>query len=134
MVKNNASKSGLIWGFCFKEYQIDGNEKRELLFCEWGNRDKSCHIETPFIEYIEGEITVARNKDKLLSFVNELNIVKCYMYGDFLTKFVFDNANIKFKEISNSQVKYLGGLGEYGCNKFLTEKNIHLERWRRLRK
>ncbi len=41
-------------------------------------------------------------KDKLLSFVNEQNIVKCYMYGDILTKFNLDNTNKKFKEIRNS--------------------------------
>lgn len=44
------------------------------------------------------------------------------MYGDFLTKFVFDTANEKFKEIGDCQVKYLNGLGEYESEKLLTEK------------
>ena len=34
--------------------------------------------------------------------------------------------NAKFKEINNSWVKYLGGLGEYECNKLLTEKKFSL--------
>lgn len=95
-------------------------------YWKFSQSEKGRSIETPYIEYVEGEITVAKNRDKLLSFVNELNIVKCYMYGDCLTKFVFDNANIKFKEISNSQVKYIGGLGEYESNKLLTEKKYSL--------
>ena len=95
-------------------------------YWKFSQSEKGRSIEAPYIEYIEGEVTVAKNKDKLLSFVNELNIVKCYMYGDFLTKFVFDNENIKFKEINSSQVKYLGVLGEYECDKLLTEKKYSL--------
>lgn len=71
-------------------------------------------------------MATAQDNGKLLSFVNELNIAKCYMYGDVLTKFVFDNTNEKFKEIEDSQVKYLGGLGEYESEKLLTEKNYSL--------
>ncbi len=101
-------------------------EEGKHTYWKFSQSEKGRSIEAPFIEYMEGEITVAKDRDKLLSFVNELNIVKCYMYGDCLTKFVFDNANAKFKEINNSRVKYLGGLGEYESKKLLTEKKYSL--------
>lgn len=103
----------------------------EFRCVENGVKEENLEIEK---EQSEGEKTITKGKDKLLSFVNELNIVKCYMYGDLLTKFSFDNANNKFKEIRNIQVKYIGGLGEYESKKLLTEKNIHLKRKKQLRK
>lgn len=76
-----------------------------------------------FAEYREGEVTSAKDNDKLLSFVNESTIIRCYMYGDQLTKFVFDNTNPDFAIIKNSPVKcYGGGLGEYESAHLLTEK------------
>ncbi len=70
-------------------------EEEKHTYWKFSQSEKGRSIEAPYIEYIEGEIAIARDKDKLLSFVNEQNIVECYMYGDILT----DNTNKKFKEI-----------------------------------
>lgn len=111
-----------------------GNCKREPLtlaklaeegkhtYWKFSQSENGKSVEDHYIEYIEGEVTIAQKSDKLLSFVNELNIAKCYMYGDLLTKFVFDNTNEKFREIEDCHVNYIGGLGEYESEKLLTEK------------
>lgn len=101
-------------------------EEGKHTYWKFSQSEKGRSVEAHYIEYVEGKITIAKDRDKLLSFVNELNIVKCYMYGDFLTKFVFDNENEKFKEIGECQVRYVGGLGEYESKKLLTEKNYSL--------
>lgn len=95
-------------------------------YWKFSQSEKGRSVEDYYIEYIEGEVTTAQDSDKLLSFVNELNIAKCYMYGNLLTKFVFDNAHEKFKEIEDCHVNYIGGLGEYESKKLLTEKNYSL--------
>lgn len=99
-------------------------EEGKNTYWKFSQSEKGRSVEAHYIEYEEGKIIIA--KDKLLSFVNELNIVRCYMYGDLLTKFVFDNTNEKFKEIGKCQVRHLGGLGEYESKKLLTEKNYSL--------
>lgn len=101
-------------------------EERKHTYWKFSQSEKGRSVEDHYIEYIEGKVTTAQDNGKLLSFVNELNIVKCYMYGDLLTKFVFDTANEKFKDIGECQVKYLGGLGEYESEKLLTEKTYSL--------
>ncbi|MDE6389613.1 MAG: hypothetical protein K2L82_17690 [Lachnospiraceae bacterium] len=68
-------------------------EEGKQSYWKFSQSEKGRSAEAHYIEYVEGEITIAKDRDKLLSFVNELNIVKCYMYGDLLTKFVFDNRN-----------------------------------------
>lgn len=101
-------------------------EEGKHTYWKFSQSEKGRSIEDHYTEYIEGEVITAQGNDKLLFFVNELNIAKCYMYGDLLTKFVFDTANEKFKEIGDCQVKHLGGLGEYESEKLLTEKNYSL--------
>ena len=101
-------------------------EEGQYTYWKFSQSEKGRSAEEYYIEYAEGKVTMAKDGEKLLSFVNELNIIKCYMYGDILTKFVFDNANEKFKEIENCHVRYLGGLGEYESKKLLTEKNYSL--------
>ena len=101
-------------------------EEGKHTYWKFSQSEKGRSVEAHYIEYEEGEIAIAKDRDKLLSFVNELNIVRCYMYGDLLTKFVFDNANEKFKEIGKCQVRSLGGLGEYESKKLLTEKTYSL--------
>lgn len=101
-------------------------EEGKHTYWKFSQSEKARSVEMHFIEYEEEKITIAKDRDKLLSFVNELNIVNCYMYGDLLTKFVFDNTNEKFKEIGECQVRYVGGLGEYESKKLLTEKNYSL--------
>lgn len=84
-------------------------------------------IENAFAEYKPGEVTCAEDKEKYLSFVDETTIAKCFMYGDMLTKLVFDLDDEKFDEIKDCEVKYTGNsLGEYECCKLLTEKNFSL--------
>lgn len=113
-----------IWS-CKRESLTLGKlaEERQHTYWKFSQSKKGRSVEKHYIEYVEGEITIAKDRDKMLSFVNESNIVKCYMYGDVLTKFVFDKANEKFKEIEDCKVRYLGGLGEYESEKLLTEKN-----------
>lgn len=103
-------------------------------YWKFSQSEKGRSVEKHYIEYEEGKITIAKDRDKLLSFVNELNIVKCYMYGDLLTKFAFDNTNEKFKEIGECQVTYLGGLGEYESKNLLTEKTYSLGEIRTIKK
>lgn len=101
-------------------------EEGKHTYWKFSQSEKGRSVEKHYIEYEEGEITIAKDRDKLLSFVNESNIVKCYMYGDLLTKFVFDNTNEKFKEIGECQVRHVGGLGEYESKNLLTEKTYSL--------
>lgn len=101
-------------------------EEGKHTYWKFSQSEKGRSVEAHYIEYEEGKITIAKDRNKLLSFVNELNIVRCYMYGDLLTKFVFDNTNEKFKEIGKCQVRSLGGLGEYESKKLLTEKTYSL--------
>ena len=90
---------------------------------------KGRSVESVYAEYIPNRITVAEDNEKKLSFVNEKNILKCYMYGDLLTKFCFDKNNAKFLEICNERYEVLsGGLGEYQSSKLLTEKIYSLQK------
>ena len=85
--------------------------------------------EPVFIEYVPNTITTAEDSEKKLSFVNEKNILKCYMYGDVLTKFCFDISDEKFQTICNEKYHYIGGgLGEYESSKLLTENNYSLQK------
>lgn len=101
-------------------------EEGKHTYWKFSQSEKDRSVEAHYIEYEEGKIIIVKDRDKLLSFVSELNIVRCYMYGDLLTKFVFDNTNEKFKEIGDCQVRYLEGLGEYESKKLLTEKTYSL--------
>ncbi len=106
----------------------------EHTYWKFSQSQRGRSIESVYAKYIPGEVTIAEDRDKLLSFVNEANIIKCYMYGDLLTKFVFDTSNRDFEIIKNCQVKYLGGLGEYECKKLLTEACYSLEQIETIRK
>lgn len=80
-----------------------------------------------FTEYKENEITEATDPDKALSFTDENHIVKCFMYGDQLTKLCFSTKNPKFRKIKKTPYKYIGGsFGEYETGKLVTEKNYSL--------
>lgn len=107
---------------------------REHTYWKFSQSQKGRSIEKRYAEYIPNKITIAEDKDKWLSFVNEANIAKCYMYGDTLTKFVFDVLNQDFKTIKKSQVKYIGGLGEYECKYLLAEECYSLEKTETIRK
>ena len=107
----------------------------EHTYWKFGQSQKGRSIESVFAKYEPGKITIAEDKDKLLSFVSESNIAKCYCYGDLLIKFVFDGSNKDFKMIKNSQVRYIGGgLGEYESEKLLTEECYSLEKVETIRK
>lgn len=76
-----------------------------------------------FALYEEGKLTHSLDKDKLLSFVSDQTIYRCYMYGDQLTKLCFDKNNPLFQEIQ--KLPYInkgGGLGEYETSCLLVEK------------
>lgn len=84
-------------------------------------------VEGYYAEYKPGVITYAADKDKFLSFVNDITIASCFMYGDMLTKLVFDVNNEEFKKIQSCKVKVIGGmLGEYESKKLLPEINYPL--------
>lgn len=81
-----------------------------------------------FAEYKENTITKAKDKDKLLSFTNEENIFKCFMYGDQLTELCFSNNNPLFKKIKNNSYRYIpSALCEYETKKLVTKKNYSLK-------
>ncbi len=96
------------------------NDKREILtlgklaeegqhtYWKFSQSEKGISIEEHYIEYAEGKVTMAKDGEKLLSFINELNIVKCYMYGDVLTKFVFDSANEMMIMIESNVCSWIG--------------------------
>ncbi len=107
----------------------------EHTYWKFSQSQKGRSIESVYAKYVPGKITIAEDNDKLLSFVNESNIVKCYMYGDLLTKFVFDTSNQEFDMIKNSKVRYLGGaLDEYESERLLVEKCYSLEKVETIRK
>lgn len=98
----------------------------EHTYWRFSQSQKGRSIEKFYAEYKPGKITVAENEKKL-SFVNETTIANCFMYGDMLTKLVFDIRNEEFKKIMNCKVKCIGdAMGEYECCKLLPEKNYSL--------
>lgn len=114
-----------------------GNETEETIlkslandghtYWKFSQSQKGRSIEPVYIEYTPGKIVVAKDDDKFLSFVNEDNIARCYMYGDQLTKFTFDMGDAKFQTISDEKYIYRGGgLGEYESRRLLTEENYSL--------
>jgi hypothetical protein len=97
-------------------------------YWKFSQSQKGRSIESVYAQYEPGMITIAKDEDKLLSFVNETSVIKCYIYGDTLTKFAMDDQNPLFKIIEDEKVRYIGGgLGEYECKKLLTEKYYSLE-------
>lgn len=96
---------------------------------------KGRSIEKCFAEYEVGKITIAQDKEKLLSFVRDCDVAKCYMYGDVLVKLSFDNSDPLFGAIKDCPVKYIGGgLGEYETEKLLPERLYSLESIASIRK
>ncbi len=105
----------------------------EKSFWKFSQSQQGRSAEKQYISYKEGEIVVAEDmtnengKMKLLSFVEEANILKCYMYGDMVTKLCFDLNNPRFQEIKDIPFHYIGGaLEEYEAEKLLVEKNYSL--------
>lgn len=123
--------------FCFNEVANCGNQltlrdlanKKEYTFWKFCQSHEGMSIEGHFAQYEVGKITQAASKDKGLSFVNNSTISNCYMYGDTLVKFVFDNSNPVFRSIADCPVQYRGlALGEYEAEKLLPEKIYSLEK------
>lgn len=50
-------------------------EEGQHTYWKFSQSEKGRSVEDCYIEYIAGEVTTAQDSDKLLSFVNELNIV-----------------------------------------------------------
>lgn len=101
--------------------------KTNHTFWRFSQSERGRSVENVFAEYIPGEVTCAKDKDKALSFVDDQHIARCFMYGDTLTKLCFDLGNEKFKEMENIPVHYIGNaLGEYETTQLLVEKNYSL--------
>ncbi|BCJ97580.1 hypothetical protein [Anaerocolumna chitinilytica] len=102
--------------------------KNEHTYWKFSQSQSGRSAEPVYIQYIAGEVTIAEDDEKFLSFVNEDNIAKCYMYGDVLTKFCFDMQNENFVKICDEKYHYIGGgLGEYESQKLLVEANYSLK-------
>lgn len=83
---------------------------------------------TIYLPYVEENFSTAQDEKKLLSFVTEQYIAKCYMYGDQLTKLCFDKQNPNFQKIQNNSYKYIGGaFGEYETSTLYVEKIYSLK-------
>ena len=101
--------------------------KTNHTFWRFSQSERGRSVENVFAEYIPGEVTYAKDKDKALSFADDQHIARCFMYGDTLTKLCFDPGNEKFKEMENIAVHYTGNiLGEYETTQLLVEKNYSL--------
>lgn len=112
--------------------QLSHSDHTYWKFCQSEKgRSEECH----FAEYEVGKITIAKDIDKQLSFVEDNNVAMCYMYGDILVKLSFDGSNPLFNEIKDCPVRYIGcGLGEYETEKLLPEKLYPLNRVESIRK
>jgi hypothetical protein len=99
-------------------------------FCQ-SEKGRSC--EEHFIKYEKGKIISAEG-NKGLSFVTGTNIAECYMYGDCIAKFVFDNENDEFKKIANLKYKCYGStFAEYEAQSLLVEKIYSLKDYETIR-
>ena len=107
-----------------KETALADLAKRDNTYWKFSQSKKGNSIEPQFAEYIPGEYTFAADKDKKLSFVSNETIALCSMYGDVLTKLVFDTEDKRFEKIMHTSFKEIGGgLGEFESECLLTETN-----------
>lgn len=101
--------------------------RKKHTYWRFSQSEKGKSIERVYAEYKPGKITIAQNEQKKLSFTDERTIAYCFMYGDLLTKLVFDIKNKEFRKIMNCKVKFIDeSLGEYESCKLMTEENYSL--------
>lgn len=85
-------------------------------------------VEALFAEYTPGEITIAEDADKWLSFVPSKCVGRCSMYGDQLTKLCFDKSDPLFREIADEPFRsFSNSFGELDAKRLLTEQNYSLK-------
>ena len=102
--------------------------KTGLAFWRFSQSEPGRSAEPYFEHYVPGVISIAKDSEKKLSFVDEEHLSVCIVYGDMLTRLNFDLNDKNFQTIENCEVKRVGNrLNEFECEKLLPAENFSLE-------